>query len=218
MPLIVFLHGVGETPQTWQDQVAVLPPDTKAVAPWLRGLRPARDETFSVTDAADDVLGLLNVHGVEQFTLVGSSLGAVVALDISTRAPETVSHLVLSAGIVHPPAMLMRAQKLVLSMAPKRRLAAMGIDKAKFLQAMDVAASIDYRNRLDSETARTLVLVGEADKPNRPAAEQLAAGIAGARLEVVPGAGHRVNVDRPQVFNDLVFGFLAEPAPADDAG
>ena len=37
--------------------LSMVPPDTKAVAPWLRGLRPARDETFSVTDAADDVLG-----------------------------------------------------------------------------------------------------------------------------------------------------------------
>lgn len=211
MPLIVLLHGVGETPQTWQDQVAGLPPGTKAAAPWLRGLRPARNETFSVTGAADDVLGLLNVHGVEQFALIGSSLGAVVALDIAVRAPETVSHLVMSAGIVHPPAFVMRAQKLVLSLAPKRKLASMGIDKAKLLQATDVAASIDYRTKLDDVTARTLVLVGEADKPNRPGAEQLAAGIADARLEVVPGAGHRVNVDQPRLFNDLVFGFIAEP-------
>ena len=209
MPLIVFLHGVGETPQTWQDQVAALPPGTKAAAPWLRGLRPARDETFSVSGAANDVLGLLNVHGVERFALVGSSLGAVIALEVAVKAPETVSQLVLSAGIVHPPALVMRAQKLMLSMAPKGRLAAMGVDKARFLQAMDVAASIDFRDQLDAVTARTLVLVGEADRPNRAAADQLAAGIADARLEVVPGAGHRVNADQPRLFNELVYGFLA---------
>lgn len=208
--LLVLLHGIGQTPQTWQDLVTVMPPGFRVLAPWLRGTRPARDERFSVEGAADDVLGLLNEHGVDEMSLVGISLGAVVALDAAVRAPDTVSHLVLAAGQVNPPRSVMRAQKLVFRLMPARRLAAMGVEKKRFLQALDEAARVDYRSRLGSVTARTLVVVGADDRANLPAAKALAEGIPGARLEVVPGAGHQVNIDAPAEFNRLVWEFLAE--------
>ncbi|MFV0406418.1 MAG: alpha/beta fold hydrolase [Propioniciclava sp.] len=210
MALIVFLHGVGDTPQSWQDQVAALPPRATAAAPWLRGTRPGKPETFTVAAAADDIWPLLNQHGVEQLQAVGSSLGAVVALELATRMPDTVSHLVLAAGQVHPPATAMRVQRIIGAMIPRRRLARIGIEKHRFLAALDAAAAIDYRRELHKVTARTLVLVGAQDRANRPAAEQLAAGISGATLEVVTGAGHTIHTDAPDRFNDLVFSFLAQ--------
>lgn len=215
--LLVLLHGLGQTPQSWQDQVTELPAGFKAVAPWLKGMRPGRDEQFSVPTAADDVLALLNQNGVEQMSLVGVSLGAMVAMDAAIRAPQTVSHLVLAAGQVNPPRSVMRMQRLAFSLIPARRLAALGVEKKRFLQALDAAAQIDYRSQLGAITARTLVLVGSTDKANRPAAEDLAAGIPGARLEIVEGAGHQVNTDNPAVFNRLVYDFLAEGVEPDAA-
>ena len=210
--LLVLLHGLGQSPQSWQDQVTELPDGFKAVAPWLTGMRPGRDEQFSVPSAADDVLALLNQNGVETMDLVGVSLGAMVAMDAAIRAPQTVEHLVLAAGQVNPPRSVMRMQRLAFSLIPARRLAAMGVEKKRFLQALDAAAQIDYRAQLGAITAKTLVLVGASDKPNRAAAEALAAGIPGARLEVVAGAGQQVNTDNPAEFNRLVYGFLTADA------
>lgn len=212
MRLLALLHGLGQTPQSWQDQVTAMPAGFKAVAPWLRGLRPGRAQEFSVEGAADDVLALLNQHGVEQMSLVGVSLGAMVALDAAIRSPETVSHLVLAAGQVNPPRSVMRMQRLVFSMVPAKRLASMGVEKRRFLQALDQAATIDYRSRLGLVTARTLVIVGADDKANLTAARDLAAGIPGARLEVIPGVGHQPNVEDPAAFNALVWPFLADEA------
>ncbi len=212
MRLLTLLHGLGQTPQSWQDQVTAMPAGFKAVAPWLRGLRPGRAQEFSVEGAADDVLALLNQHGVEQMSLVGVSLGAMVALDAAIRSPETVSHLVLAAGQVNPPRSVMRMQRLVFSMVPAKRLASMGVEKKRFLQALDQAATIDYRSRLGLVTARTLVIVGADDKANLTAARDLAAGIPGARLEVIPGVGHQPNVEDPAAFNALVWPFLADEA------
>ncbi|MBB1502387.1 alpha/beta fold hydrolase [Propioniciclava sp. MC1683] len=212
MRLLALLHGLGQTPQSWQDQVTAMPAGFKAVAPWLRGLRPGRAQEFSVEGAADDVLALLNQHGVEQMSLVGVSLGAMVALDAAIRSPETVSHLVLAAGQVNPPRSVMRMQRLVFSMVPAKRLASMGVEKKRFLQALDQAATIDYRSRLGLVTARTLVVVGADDKANLTAARDLAAGIPGARLEVIPGVGHQPNVEDPAAFNALVWPFLADEA------
>jgi len=212
MRLLALLHGLGQTPQSWQDQVTAMPSGFKAVAPWLRGLRPGRAQEFSVEGAADDVLALLNQHGVEQMSLVGVSLGAMVALDAAVRSPGNVSHLVLAAGQVNPPKSVMRMQRLVFSMVPAKRLASMGVEKRRFLQALDQAATIDYRSRLGQVTARTLVVVGADDKANLTAARDLAAGIPGARLEVIPGVGHQPNVEDPAAFNALVWPFLADEA------
>ena len=212
MRLLALLHGLGQTPQSWQDQVTAMPSGFKAVAPWLRGLRPGRAQEFSVEGAADDVLALLNQHGVEQMSLVGVSLGAMVALDAAVRSPGNVSHLVLAAGQVNPPRSVMRMQRLVFSMVPAKRLASMGVEKRRFLQALDQAATIDYRSRLGLVTARTLVIVGADDKANLTAARDLAAGIPGARLEVIPGVGHQPNVEDPAAFNALVWPFLADEA------
>ena len=59
MRLLALLHGLGQTPQSWQDQVTAMPAGFKAVAPWLKGTRPGRAEEFSVEGAADDVLALM---------------------------------------------------------------------------------------------------------------------------------------------------------------
>ncbi len=70
--------------------------------------------------------------------------------------------------------------------------------------------------RLDAIHAPTLILVGERDNPlYREVSEKVAAGIAGARLVVVPDAPRLMNMERPEEFNRIVLDFLrdaVEPA------
>jgi pimeloyl-ACP methyl ester carboxylesterase len=54
----------------------------------------------------------------------------------------------------------------------------------------------------------TLVLVGELDEPFRKASDVMAAKIDGARLVVIPGAGHVANLDQPEAFNQALLSFL----------
>lgn len=210
MGLLVFLHGLGQTPQAWQSQVTALPPGMTAAAPWLRGTRPGATDDFTVRGAADDVLAMLNQHGIEQFSLCGLSLGAVVALDIATRAPETVSHLVLAAGMVKPPAMLFGMQRVMMRLLPRSRFVASGVAKDRALAVMSEVGRIDFRADLGRVPAKTLVLVGAKDAPNRPAADQLATGIPGARLEVIAGGGHELNVQSASEFTIALYDFLAD--------
>ena len=55
-----------------------------------------------------------------------------------------------------------------------------------------------------------LVVAGEDDAPSVAAAHALAAALPRARLVVVPGAGHVVNLERPEAFNAALLGFLSE--------
>jgi 3-oxoadipate enol-lactonase len=68
-------------------------------------------------------------------------------------------------------------------------------------------------DRLDDIGAPTLVLVGEQDLPDfRLIAEILAANIATARLEVIADAGHLLNLEQPEAFNEALLRFLARVA------
>ncbi len=54
-----------------------------------------------------------------------------------------------------------------------------------------------------------LVVVGDEDVITPPAAsEEIAAGIAGAELAIIPGAGHMSNMEQPAAFNRALARFL----------
>jgi len=65
--------------------------------------------------------------------------------------------------------------------------------------------------RLNQIEAPTLILVGSRDVHDiHKIVKLLKTGIPHARQEVVPGAGHMVNMEKPAEFNRLVLGFLKE--------
>lgn len=65
--------------------------------------------------------------------------------------------------------------------------------------------------RLGEIAVPTLVLVGDADILDiHQIARQLASNIAGARLHVIAGAGHMLNMQVPAEFNRLVCEFLSD--------
>lgn len=207
--LIAFLHGLGMMPQTWQDQVTSLPSNRfKAVAPWLKGLRPGRQDGFTVNDACDDIFSLLNPHGVDTITLVGSDLGATIALACATRAPEAVSDLVIAASSFSFNAIALRAQRAVLRVTPESRFRGAGLNKALMLTILDELAALDLTSQLGSITARTLIMAGGADKASMALGEALASAIPGARLEVVPGAEAAVHLSAPDAFNRSLWDFV----------
>ncbi|HEU4454783.1 MAG TPA: alpha/beta fold hydrolase [Longimicrobium sp.] len=87
-------------------------------------------------------------------------------------------------------------------------------DPAGITRALD--GVIDRRPVYD-EIARitlpTLVMVGDQDVATVPAkAERIAARIPGARLIVIPGAGHTSSVEEPELVNRALSPFLAEVA------
>ena len=64
-------------------------------------------------------------------------------------------------------------------------------------------------DRLAEIRAPTLVLVGEDDLPDfRLIADILAANISTARQEVIADAGHLLNLEQPQAFNEALLHFL----------
>ena len=73
----------------------------------------------------------------------------------------------------------------------------------------------DQTDLLPTISVPTLVVVGESDAlVPLDVAERLAKAIPGARLEVVPQAGHVANLENPEVFNRVFAEFLSTLRPA----
>jgi pimeloyl-ACP methyl ester carboxylesterase len=94
------------------------------------------------------------------------------------------------------------------------------LEEVRSIAAAQVAAGIvaalqalrdrpDAHPGLGAVAVPTLVIVGRDDVLTPPAqAEALVAGIRGARLVVLDGAGHLSNLERPARFNEAVRSFL----------
>lgn len=207
-PMIVFLHGVGGSPFTWDAQTAALPRGVRAAAPWLRGTRPGTSgsrEQFTVADAAHDLATTLRFDGPA--AVVGHGVGARVATRCALEYPESVSHLVLVGPVPVLGGAAARLQRLALKALPARRFAG-GTPKEQLVRLTDELGRDEDAARLGELTLPVLVVVGERDRPARLAARAVTDALPAARLAVVPGAGHHVMRDAPEAFDDLVHGFV----------
>jgi 2-succinyl-6-hydroxy-2,4-cyclohexadiene-1-carboxylate synthase len=92
------------------------------------------------------------------------------------------------------------------------RLANRADGLATSLRAAGQGAMEPLHDRLAAVRAPTLVIEGARDDVARARIAQIAAGIPGARLAVVDGAGHTPHDERPLAFRRLALDFLQEAA------
>ncbi len=152
-PAVVLLHSGVADSRMWEVQRRALESRYAVWAPDLRGFggRPHQPGPFS---HADDVLALLDHHGVERAALVGSSFGGRVALETASAAPDRVTAL----------ALLCAAAPLL---PPTDDVAAFGEEEDRLLEAgdRDGAVELNVRTWLGpsaDEGARELVRVMQA--------------------------------------------------------
>jgi 3-oxoadipate enol-lactonase len=240
-PPVVFVHGLGGDRRMWLFQIPVFSARYPTVVVDLRGhglsTRPTRD--FTVADMARDLLRLSRVLGIERAHWIGLSMGGVVAQQLALDFPLVVASLVLADTFASlpPPAREMAQvalermeQQSMAEIARERITAAFSdnVDPAMREYFIEQVAKNDYASYLRAARATfhfdagaalsqvqkpTLVVVGEHDRVTPlPLAEDVVRRIAGARLEVIPHAGHIANAENPEAFNRVVLEFLASVA------
>lgn len=93
-PAVVLVHGGLVDSRLWDDQMGPLARRFRVVRYDLRGYgrSAAATESFS---HLEDLRGLLDLLGIEKATLVGLSLGGIIAADFALEHPARVSRLVL---------------------------------------------------------------------------------------------------------------------------
>ena len=117
---VLLIHGVGMNATIWQDQIAQMQDrhDLIAIDMLGHGVSPLPPEHAALSDFADQALRLLDHLGLPSVSIVGHSMGALVALEIALRSPSRVDSIVcLNAVFRRPPG---------LAQAVRERAAALG--------------------------------------------------------------------------------------------
>ncbi|MGH7912008.1 MAG: alpha/beta fold hydrolase [Candidatus Dormibacteraceae bacterium] len=83
---------------------------------------------------------------------------------------------------------------------------------AASLRGMGGAATPPFWDRLPAASAPALLLAGERDEPYVEHAQRLRSQIPGARVGLVPGAGHPAHLEQPQRVAALLARALERPA------
>jgi 2-succinyl-6-hydroxy-2,4-cyclohexadiene-1-carboxylate synthase len=101
----------------------------------------------------------------------------------------------------------------VLQVQREIRLRNRAVGLANSLRGMGQGAQPSYWDRLDEIDVPVLLMAGALDRKFVGIAGQMGARIAGAKLSVIPDAGHAVHLERPVEFLAHVREFLTEPDP-----
>jgi 3-oxoadipate enol-lactonase len=234
LPPLVFINPLGCDLRVWSEVASILRPDFRVLCYDKRGhgLSESGPDRAEMGDFARDLAALLNVLGISRAAIVGVSIGGVIAQELYRQRPEFVAALVLCdtaakigtdeswderiaaverGGIESiadavldrwftPAFRRERAAELAGVRAMLTRTPAQG-----YLAACGALKRADLRPYAGAIAAPTLCLVGDQDGSTPvELVRQTAAQIKDARFEIIEGAGHLPNVEKPAALARLV--------------
>jgi pimeloyl-ACP methyl ester carboxylesterase len=232
-PAVLLSHGYSATRRMWDAQHAALGEQHRVISWSMRGHgeteSPADPAQYSADLTVRDMRALLGHLGVERAVIGGLSLGGYVSLAFYLAHPEMVRALVIcdsGPGYRNAEARAAwnaRAQERAADLETKGLEALAGRSRemreamghhrsaqglAHAARGMLAQEGSEVIDGLGSIKVPTLIVVGDQDQPFLAPCEYMAKKIPGARLEVIPGAGHSSNLDQPAIFNRVLSDFL----------
>ena len=191
----VFVHGLGQTPDSWKPVFSLLDGPGDCVFPDLAAMVSAGEATYARLYRAFTRL----CDGLEApLALCGLSLGGVLSLHYAVEHPERVGSLVLIAPQYKMPKRMLQVQNTLFRLMPRAMFRETGFEKAQFLQLCRSMMELDFSSALSGIACPTLVICGDRDRANRQACKDLARLVKRAELRVVEGAGHELNREAPE--------------------
>lgn len=226
---LILIHGGAVDARFFEHNVGPLAEHFRVIATdlWGHGRTADHEGPFSLESFSADVAALIERVAGGSAHVLGHSIGAAVALDLTMRRPELVRHLIEISGGFD-----------VAADATDRKLDidAMVAGTVKFLGSSYGAVSPDGEEhfavvtRKDFElsaneprfttdqvaaiTHRTLVIV--ADDDITPIEHQLdfSRALPNGELAVVPGTSHFLLQEKPALCNAIILDFLTnDPVP-----
>ena len=162
---ITFLHGLGQTPQSWEKTASYLPESVTADCIDLFHL--CAETTYpALYQAFAQRCGTAPLH------LCGLSLGAILALDFAVRHSGQVRSLTLIAPQYKMPRLLLGIQNLIFRFLPEKAFVETGLAKQDILRLTSSMTALDFRQKVQQVTCPTLIMYGEKDSANQKAAQE----------------------------------------------
>ena len=199
---LVFLHGLGQSAESWkevQELLADYPSEALDLFP--TGIT-------SYQEAKERIYQHLSEE-TEPFVLIGLSLGAALALELSSYDLPNIQALVLSgcplklAGNIP-----FYIQLLIFKLLPKRVFEKRGADKALMVGVSEELKTLDLREIAKNCPYPTLLICGSQDKPNLSSMKALHRLLTNSQFQIIPDGPHVLNRAKPKEFAEQIKPFL----------
>jgi len=235
---VIFLHAATGTCESWvYQEPAFTAADYRCIAYDRRGWGRSRPVATGEQPGcvSDDLHGLTDHLGLDNFHLVATAAGGMGALDYALLHPERVLSLVVanSIGGVQDPAYLevqnrLRPPEIAGLPVELRELGASyrGVDPEGTKRWLAIERTSRQEGpvrqgqppkhpltfaRLETMQVPVLVLVGGADLLSPPALMRLLAEhLPGCQFVTVTEAGHAAFWEQPEIWNRLVLEFIGQ--------
>lgn len=197
---------------------------------------------YTFNDLVGEIIEVLDDAGIQQAHFVGISLGCILIRILGEMAPERVKSMIMGGAIIRlnlrsrvlvglgnafkrviPFMWLYRLFAWVIM--PRRRhreSRSLFVSQAKklcqkeFIRWFRLTYGVNPLLRLFEDRELpipTLYLMGDEDYMFLPPVQRMVQRQTRfTRLEVIPESGHVVNVDRPELFNELSIRFIRQAA------
>ena len=199
---LIFLHGLGQSEESWQ-KVQELLADYPSEALDLFPIGVA-----SYEEAKNRIYQHLSKE-TEPFVLIGLSLGAALALELSSYDLPNLQALVLSgcplklAGNIP-----FYIQSLIFKLLPKRIFEKQGADKSLLVGVSEELKTLDLREIAKNCSYPTLLICGSQDKPNLKSMKDIQQLIPNSQFQIIPDGPHVLNRAKPKEFAEITRSFL----------
>jgi non-heme chloroperoxidase len=239
---LVLLHGLSDS---WFSYSRVLPALARSYHVYALDQRGHGDSDrpasgYAMADLAADVVAFLDAMHLTRATVVGHSMGSIVAIEAALAAPERLDALVLiGANTSWDAPEIMGFQEVVDSLEdpiaaefvrefqastafeplPEAFMERVVAESLKlparvWRGALGGCIAADYAGRLGAIQTRTLVIGGEDDAYCSQANQhELAARLPNAALKLYPQLGHCPHWERPEAFVRDLEQFLIRALP-----
>ena len=199
---LIFLHGLGQSADSWQEvQELLVDYPSEALE-----LFPSGVATYQ--EAKERIYQYLSKE-TEHFVLIGLSLGAALALELSSYDLPNLQALVLSgcplkvAGNI-----LFYIQLLIFKLLPKRVFEKQGADKALMVRVSEELKTLDLREIAKNCPYPTLLICGSQDKPNLSSMKAIQELMSNSQFQIIPDGSHVLNRAKPKEFVEKTRSFL----------
>jgi pimeloyl-ACP methyl ester carboxylesterase len=225
---LVLLHGGLATAESWAMQVPTLAERYRVYVPERRGSGRTPDVAGPITYEmmAADTAAFLEAAGTGAAYLVGWSDGAVVGMLVALRRPELVRKLVVigqyfNFDVQVPeframieywgsslPEALHEVYDRVSPDGPEHFPVVLEKMMRMWREEPDIALSERAGVR-----APVLLMQGDDDIVKVEHSATLAATLPDTQLAVIPGSSHMAPLEKPDLVNRLILGFLGDHQP-----
>ena len=145
----------------------------------------------------------------EPFVLIGLSLGAALALELSSYEIPNLQSLVLSgcplklAGNIP-----FYIQLLIFKLLPKKVFEKQGADKAFMVGVSEELKTLDLTDISRTCPYPTLLICGSKDKPNLSSMKAIQELMPNSQFQIIPDGPHVLNRAKPKEFVAITRSFL----------